>query len=78
MTPSDSQILRGETDPHTQMVPTPLLFQPANLITKIEPSDLSPHPTLKRDRGLLKYSPEKVHWVIHFVVINHRDPLKTI
>ena len=78
MTPSDSQTLRGETDPHTHMVPTPLPFQPASLIAKIEPSDLSPYPTLKRDRGLLKYSPEKVHWVIHFIVINHRDPLKTI
>lgn len=78
MTPSDCQTLRGETDPHTQMVPTRLLFQPARLIAKIEPSNLSPHPTLKRDRGLLKHCPEKVHWVIHFIVINHRDPLKTI
>lgn len=60
------------------MVPTPLPFQPASLIAKIESSDLLPHPTVKRDQSLLKHSPKEVQWVIHFVVVNHEYPLKTI
>lgn len=52
MTPSDSRTLRGWFT-YTMVTP-PLPFQPASLIAKPEPRNISPHPTAKKGLRFIK------------------------